>query len=117
MILQYTETHYVRKEVTVTINLSIPTHWGMLSSAGNKSLHTKARRLVKEVKLASETSEKKKAFEKFFRGWRSMLKSKTMNEAGDTSVRESVWAFAVGVGKAKGVSDDVLDDIWESSRN
>jgi hypothetical protein len=115
MSFQYTENRYVRQEVTVTFK--IPTDWGMYTSAGNKSLSTKANRLVSEIEAAKDTLSKMRSFENFFKGWKRMADSETMDEAGDTAVRDEVWGFALSLGKAKDINQSIINDVWESMGN
>jgi hypothetical protein len=110
-MLSYKEpvTTYVEKTVTV------PSEWGMFSSAGNRSLKKKAEGLVAKIEKADSRSKMASAFLAYFKAWRRMADTKTMSEAGDTAVRESVWCFACNVGMAVGFDSYRLDEIWEES--
>lgn len=102
MSLTYVEKKRIVQEERQEKALTIPKEWGMFTPAGNKSISTKAEAFVKELEaIASDQSlngfdreyKVKKATVKFLKKYHSLRKSKTMSEAGDTAVRESVLYF------------------------
>ena len=98
---------YETREVTV------PSHWGMYTSAGNKSIMKKAQKLVNRIEGEKKYTKKLDLFGAFFKGWRKLQNTKNMSEASDTDVREQVWGFACIVAKAVNVDEESLDKIWD----
>ena len=80
--------------------------WGMFSKAGDKSITTKAQRLVDEIVAGKNIV---KATQKFLRSYRNMSSTKNFSEASDTAVRECVWMFVEGI-----LGYNLADEIWES---
>jgi hypothetical protein len=111
--LFYKEVNY-RMPETKQVELKIPRDWGMFTPQGNRSLRLKAEKLVLKVKENESTMARLNAFVEYFKGYRKLSNTKTMSEAGDTMVREMVWSFAVALGRCVGVSDSVLDNLWNS---
>ena len=97
----------------VQTEVRIPDHWGMYTPAGNKSIKKKAEKLVKEIQEVTGISDKLAVFKKYFKGWRSLHRTKTMAESSDTEVRECVWCFAEQVAKAVDVDSSSLDKVWD----
>ena len=110
--LTYEKQDYSFK--TKTVELRIPKDWGMFTSAGNRSLRQKAEKLVEQCKTTDSLIERLKFFRDYFKGYRSLIGTKTMGEAGDTAVREQVWCFAMDLGKCLRIDSKTLDDLWDS---
>jgi len=116
MALTYTETVHTTNTTKVECIITADSRWGMFTAQGNSRMKAKATALVKNVEKAGDSYSKKvAAFEKYFKSYRKACasNSEVMAEAGDTSVREHVWYFALMVGKAVDVSENTLDDIWD----
>jgi hypothetical protein len=116
MTLTYTETQHHTIKKTVEHTLHVPSSWGMFTPQGNSRMKSKADALIRNIEKAGDSYSKKvSAFEKYFKAYRKACNSKSevMAEAGDTSVRESVWDFATKVGKAVEVGENTLDEIWD----
>lgn len=118
MTLTYTETTRRTTTETHERTLTAPKRWGMFTAQGNSRMRAKALSLIKKLEKAEGYSDKVKAFEQYFKAYRKACNSdsEVMAEAGDTSVRESVWWFALQAGKAVDVSESTLDDLWEEAR-
>jgi len=118
MALTYTETVRRTETETVERTLSVPSRWAMFTAQGNNRMKKKAESLVGKLEKAESYSDKVKAFEQYFKAYRRACRStsKTMAEASDTAVRETVWFFALQAGQAVGVSEGTLDDLWDSAR-
>ena len=121
MELTYTKRVTVQPEKVENVKVNLvddaeDRHWGMFTSAGNKSISRKAVTLIKKLKKAKTLAQKMNALTAFLRSYRRMGGTKTMGESSDTAVRESVWWFfekaceAIGMGGA-------ADDIWESDES
>jgi len=111
------------RTVEVTEELKAPARWGMFTTAGNKSLQSKAQRCLKNVeklvdKAPSYSLPKKSAVRKvladFVAAWMQMSDTKSYVEAGDTAVREHVADFTDQVWAA--VYDYAAWDNWEPLR-
>jgi len=115
MVLTYTDTIRRTETETVERTLTAPKEWGMYSPQGNNNMKKKAESLVKNLEKADSYSNKIKAFEKYYKAYNKACnsQSKVMAEAGDTEVRECVWFFSLKAGKAVGVNEGTLDDLWE----
>lgn len=118
MALTYTETRRLTTTERREVTLLVPNGWGMFTAQGNSRMKAKANSMVKKLEKAKSYSDKVKAFEQYFKAYRSACNStsEVMSEAGDTDVREQVWWFAVQAGKAVDVSENTLDDLWEDAR-
>jgi hypothetical protein len=115
MALTYTEEKSYTKTERVEKTLTVPSSWGMYTSQGNRRIKAKADSLVKKLEKAESYSDKIKAFEQYFKSYRKVCfsRSKGIEEAGDTDVREHVWSFAVRAGKAVDIGYNTLDELWE----
>lgn len=108
---------YVKRTVTqdvVECELVAPKNWGMFTAQGNKSLHNKAKNLIKKL---DEGKDPEQSILAFLRSYRRMSQSNNMCEADDTEVRECVWMFLIKAGNAIDISKDVLDYLWEHKKS
>jgi negative regulator of replication initiation len=96
------------------VPLTAPKKFGMFTSAGNKSIHTKAVNLLKNLENSKSYLEKVQALSKFIKSFKKLYNTKNYKEAGDTAVREEVYCFAVDAAIAVGVSREVIKDLWET---
>lgn len=111
-----TKVKYTSPAVVKEVAVSVPEDWGMFSAAGNQSLRNKALRLIAEVEVAGPNmTALTRAFAKFYRGWRSLHYTKTMEESADTAVRTQVRGFSARVAEAIGWDEGILDKIWDSA--
>jgi len=89
-------------------------NWGMFTIAGEKSITNKSLVLIKKLEKAKNLSQKINALTAYLRSYRRMGRTKTMGEASDTAVRESVWWFFENISEAVGIGRSTADEIWES---
>lgn len=88
--------------------IELPTHWGMFTASGNRSITQKAKRFMEAVDGERDYLKRTEAALKFLRSFRKMSSCKTYGEADDTAVRESVGCFFDGVCEAVGLDGDTL---------
>ena len=98
----------VEEEVT------IPDHWGMFTSKGNKRITTLATRLYNAIDNPDLSIGKKvDALHKFHADWEKMSQYESYGEASDTAVRECVGAFHDEMADQIGIDgDDLWDNFW-----
>lgn len=113
--MQYTKTkYYDTGSETHTYELRVPNDdtWGMFTSAGNRSITKKAQGLLRKLESQDKTSQHTKSLLAFLRSYRSMERTESYGEAGDTDVREQVWDFFKKACLCVRVD---ADSLWEAS--
>lgn len=90
--------------------------YGMYTRAGNLSIENKAKSLINKLEKENITADEEiKAVCSFVRGWRNMFHTKTMSEASDTAVIESVWYALTMIGREFSIPEEVLNWAWEKA--
>jgi len=107
--LTYETTH--QKTVTKTHTVEVFDHWAMYSTAGNRRLKTLAQKFLNVAETKPDFMTFSKSAFDFLKGYRKMETCKSYGEAGDTAVRETVWAFLEQVCSA--VNRDA-DELWDA---
>jgi hypothetical protein len=109
-------THTSTITTSVTEELTVPSSWGMPTKAGDKSLQKKAQLLINEIENSKTDKEIDNAIVAFFKSYRKMRKSKTMDEASKPVVHQFVWSFLEKVGRCTGLdiadTESLLLAIW-----
>lgn len=106
--------------------VSIPSEWGMFSSAGNRAIRGYANALVKaaakikaDTKLTERARAKKidAALVTYIAKWERLSENPKHLEAGDTAVRECVGAFHDRVREAVTGDSFASHDAWDRNRD
>jgi hypothetical protein len=93
---------------TTTACVEVPLQWAMYTTKGNARIETLACDFVTNLakKLAPQV-----AVRRFFQKFARLCKTRTMGEASDTAVRESVLSFARKFADLTG--HEYLETAWD----